>query len=144
MEFCQRFKLDFVKGFCSGVAAMLTSKLSLLHVHVRWSGPTPMCIVATQLCLELELRAELQKMVDHATGDCAIQNSRLVSSQGWTPVVHRKKRRQIRKMTTARSSEGESSEEELTSCVQKAKQVVYQTRDGMPGLKMRLALLTGT
>ena len=40
-------------------------------------------------------------------------------------------------MTTAWSTEGESSEEELTSCVRKAKQVVYQTQDGMPGLKMR-------
>ena len=33
------------------------SKLSLLNVgtYVRWSGPTPMCVVATQLSLELEL-----------------------------------------------------------------------------------------
>ena len=58
-------------------------------------------------------------------------------SQGWTPVVHRKKRRQIRKMTTARSTKAESSEEELETCVWKAKQVVYKIRDGMPGLKMR-------
>ena len=58
-------------------------------------------------------------------------------SQGWTPVVHRKKRRQIRKMTLTRSTNPESSEEELESCVRKAKQVEYQIRDGMPGLKMR-------
>ena len=40
-------------------------------------------------------------------------------------------------MTTARTTEAESSEEELETCVWKAKQVVYQIRDGMPGLKMR-------
>jgi len=34
--------------------------------------------------------------------------------QGLTPVLHQKKRRQMQKMTTARSTEGESSEEELT------------------------------
>ena len=34
-------------------------------------------------------------------------------------------RRQIRKMTTARSTGAESSEEELETCVWKAKQVVY-------------------
>ena len=38
-------------------------------------------------------------------------------SQGWTPVVHRKKRRQIRKMTPTRSTNAESGEEELESCV---------------------------
>ena len=38
-------------------------------------------------------------------------------SQGWTPVVHQKKRRQIRKMTPSRSTNAESSEEELESCV---------------------------
>ena len=58
-------------------------------------------------------------------------------SQGWTPVVHRKKRRQIRKTTPTRSTKAEWSEEELESCVRKAKQVEYQIRDGMPGLKMR-------
>ena len=40
-------------------------------------------------------------------------------------------------MTTARSTKAESSDEELKICVWKAKQVVYQIRDGMPGLKMR-------
>jgi len=42
-------------------------------------------------------------------------------------------------MTTAtcRSTEAESSEEELETCVRKAKQVVDQIRNGMPGLKMR-------
>ena len=34
-------------------------------------------------------------------------------SQGWTPVVHRKKRRQIWKMTPTRSTKAESSEEEF-------------------------------
>ena len=57
-------------------------------------------------------------------------------SQGWTPVVHQKKRRQIRKMTPTRSTNAESSEEELESCVWKAKQVEYQIRDGMPGHEM--------
>ena len=47
-------------------------------------------------------------------------------SQGWTPVVHRKKRRQIQKITPTRSTNAESSEEELESCVRKAKQVEYQ------------------
>lgn len=52
------------------------------------------------------------------------------SKDGWTPVVHRKKRRRIRKMTTAtcRSTEAEFSEE-LETCVRKAKQVMYQIRD---------------
>ena len=34
-------------------------------------------------------------------------------SQGWTPVVHRKKKRQIWKMTPTRSTKAESSEEEF-------------------------------
>ena len=47
------------------------------------------------------------------------------------------KRRQIQKMTPARSTKGKSSEEELEPCVQKTKQVEYQIQDGIPGLKMR-------
>ena len=40
-------------------------------------------------------------------------------------------------MTPSKSTKAESSEEELESCVRKAKQVENQIRDGTPGLKMR-------
>ena len=48
-------------------------------------------------------------------------------------MVHRKKRRQIRKMTPTRSTNAESSEEELEFCVRKAKQVEYQILDVRQG-----------
>ena len=48
-----------------------------------------------------------------------------------------KKRRQVQKMTPTKS---EMSDEELESGAWKAKQVVYQVRDGTPRLKMRFGL----
>ena len=55
-------------------------------------------------------------------------------SQGWIPVVRRRRYRS----PTCSSTRPESSDEEFEVRIQKARQVEYQVRDGIPGLKTRL------